>query len=42
LFLYFFLLFNNNMKISIIGLGFVGSAMLKSFQEKDVNIIGVL
>ena len=29
------------MKISIIGLGFVGSAMLKSFQEKDVNIIGV-
>lgn len=29
------------MKISIIGLGFVGGSMLKSFKLKNVNIVGV-
>ena len=29
------------MKISIIGLGFVGGAMLKSFQQKNINIFSV-
>ena len=28
------------MKISIIGLGFVGSAIYKSFKQKNVNVIG--
>ena len=28
------------MKISIIGLGFVGTAMFESFQQKDIDVIG--
>jgi len=28
------------MKISIVGLGFVGSAMFRSFKEKNVNVVG--
>lgn len=32
--------YNYNMKIGIAGIGVVGSAILKSFQNKNVNVIG--